>query len=166
MKTKPKKTKGLAEKIDATDVKLKVLNKEVESISEPASNCLKHRLAAVEIEEHALQRNFAEVCQSKKQDKKLVIQVETLLHHIESEESAIEHEAEFLGQGAPSTLEFAYLIGSRIYNAGASRIQRVKGDHHFLPRCSPFVNTSIRSLDRIRKQVDNTTSGEGEERGK
>lgn len=147
MSSKSEITAELAEKIDATEDKLRSLNEELESIGEPASLTLQHRLAAITVEEHALQRNFAEARQSDPDtlDEAKVRKVETLLHHVEAEEAALEHEVEFLHQGSPSTLEFAYRIGSRIFDLGASGVKKIMGGHHVLAH-SPFVNTTIKGL--------------------
>ncbi len=153
MNSKPESNESLAEKIGATEEKLQALNKDVQKIGGPAASNLKHRLEAVEIEEHALQRNFAEVSSKGKTDRRRMRRIETLLHHIEAEEAAIEHEADFLlHQAAPSTLDAAYHLGSRILQFGADRIRRAKGVRHPLWH-SPYVNTSIRTIDHLREKA-------------
>ncbi len=141
----PDKMVRLAEKIDATERKLNALHKEVESIGGPASNALKPHLDAIRVEEHALQRNFAELNRQEQPDEQKLRKVESLLHHVEAEEAALEHEAEFLHQGAPSTLDLAYRIGSKVFDVGARGVKKVIGDHHILWH-SPFVNTTGESL--------------------
>ena len=159
MNSKPESNEGLAEQIGATEKKLQDLNKDVQKIGGPAASNLRHRLAAVEIEEHALQRNFAEASSEGKSDLRRMRRVETLLHHIEAEEAAIEHEADFLlHQAAPSTLDFAYGLGSRIFQKGANWVRRVKGDRQLMWH-SPYVNTSIRTIDHLREQADEKRHG-------
>ena len=145
MSHQPDSKGRLAEKIDATEKKLQALHVEVESIGEPASSDLQHRLEAIDVEEHALQRNFAELQEGKATDEKKLRKIEALLHHIEAEEANLHHEAEFLNQGAPSTLDLAYRIGSRCFDLGANGVKKIIGDHHILWH-SPFVNTTIESL--------------------
>lgn len=145
MNTEPESTDRLAEKIEASDKKLHALAEELAEIGEPATHDLQHRLDAIEVEEHALKRNFAEMRQSGTQDEDKARKVETLLHHIEAEEDALQHEADFLHQGSPSTLEFAYRIGSRVFDLGATGVKKIMGDHHLLWH-SPFVNTTIEGL--------------------
>ena len=145
MSHEPESKDRLAEKIDATEEKLNALHRDVESIGEPASRDLQHRLEAIDVEEHALQRNFAELQKGEATDETKLRKIETLLHHIEAEEAAVGHEADFLHQGAPSTLDLAYRVGSRCFDLGASGVKKIIGDHHILWH-SPFVNTTIESL--------------------
>ncbi len=141
MNTKPENKDGLAEKIEATDNKLHLLEKELEAFGEPAYEALHDRLEAIKIEEHALQRNFAEIRQSEAPDESRTRKVEALLHHIEAEEAELEHDAEFLHHGAPSTLNLAYRIGSYFLNLGAFGAKKIFRGHHLLWH-SPFVNTT------------------------
>ena len=141
MNTKPERNDGLADKIEATDTKLHELETELEAIGEPAYEALHDRLEAIKVEEHALQRNFAEIRQSEVPDEGRMRKVEALLHHIEAEEAELEHDADFLHNGAPSTLNLAYRIGSCFLNLGASGAKKILRGHHLLWQ-SPFVNTT------------------------
>jgi len=141
MNTKPETKDGLAEKIEATDNKLHALEKELEAFGEPAYEALHDRLETIKIEEHALQRNFAEIRQSETPDEERMRKVEALLHHIEVEEAELEHDADFLHHGAPSTLNLAYRIGSCFLNLGATGAKKILRGHHLLWH-SPFVNTT------------------------
>ena len=124
MSSNPESTVGLAEQIEATDKKIQSLNEDLASIGELASHSLRHRLEAIKVEEHALQRNFAELRGNPELDQEKVRKVETLLHHIEAEEAALEHEAAFLNQGNRTTLEFVFQFGSRAYDRGASWMKK------------------------------------------
>lgn len=124
MSSNPEITVGLARKIEATDIKIQTLDKDLESIGELATHSLQHRLAALKVEEHALQRNFAELQRNPFPEREKVRKVESLLHHIESEEEAIEHEAAFLSQGNLTTLELAYRFGSRFYDRIIARMKK------------------------------------------
>ena len=53
--------RSLDEEIADTEAKLAFLKQEIEEIGEPAAHSLADRLKALEIEEHALKRNIAEM---------------------------------------------------------------------------------------------------------
>ncbi|NNM30923.1 MAG: hypothetical protein HKO57_15495, partial [Akkermansiaceae bacterium] len=96
---------ALAEEIEATQEKLDALEKEIEEIGEPAAHELTKRLDALKVEERALRRNFAEALAESAPDEERLEKVQKLLTHIEAEEAALEHEADFLHQAAPSSAE-------------------------------------------------------------
>lgn len=136
----------LAREIAATQEKLEALEKEIAEIGGPAAQHLRERLAAVTIEERALQRNFAEALAARAPDEQRLAKVERLLHHIEREEASIEHAADFLHQAAPSTVELAVRGGSKVLDAGARKLKAVLGaDPHVWQ--SPLVNKTLESLE-------------------
>lgn len=131
----------MAGEIEATETKLHELEKEIAEIGEPAACTLRNRLEALKIEEHALQRNFSEAqpAGAGPPDKARMRKVIALLHHIEREELSIQHEADFLQQGALTTLEMAIRGAAHIIDPTTRTLKRVKGDHQWLWH-SPFVN--------------------------
>lgn len=145
MKTKPSDTKRLAGEIEATEAKLRDLEEEIEEIGEPASCALESRLKALRIEEHALQRNFAELQPPRTHDAVRLRKVLALLHHIEREETSLEHEADFLHQASPTTLELAFKGAARILDPAVRGLKKAKGGHQLLWH-SPFVNSTFKSL--------------------
>jgi hypothetical protein len=144
MRTKPEDTTRLAGEIRATERKLEDLEQEIGEIGEPASSTLLNRLEALKIEERALRRNYAET-QTRAPDKGKMEKVEALLHHIEMEETSLEHEADFLHQASPTTLEFAYRGGTRLFDPVARGWKKALGDRHLLWH-SPFVNNTFTTL--------------------
>jgi predicted RNase H-like nuclease (RuvC/YqgF family) len=114
----------LAKKIEATEKKIRHLDRELESIGKLAARDLKHRLAALRIEEHALKRNFAELSNSYPPDGKKRRKVETLLHHIEAEEEELEHEAEIRSRGNSKSPEALFRSLSRFFNRDRFRRKR------------------------------------------
>ena len=137
MRTNPEQPKQLAEEIALTEDKLEELEREIEEIGEPAAHALRERLEALKVEEHALQRNYTEALGDEESDQRME-KVESLLHHIEREEVAMQHEADFLSLGAPSSVSLAFKGGARLYQLGARGLKRILGDHHLWR--SPFVN--------------------------
>lgn len=137
MRTNPEQPKQLAEEIALTEDKLEELEREIEEIGEPAAHALRERLEALKVEEHALQRNYTEALGDEEFDQRME-NVERLLHHIEREEASMQHEADFLSLGAPSSVSLAFKGGARLYELGARGLKRILGDHH--PWHSPFVN--------------------------
>ena len=103
MRTNPEQPKQLAEEIALTEDKLEELEREIEEIGEPAAHALRERLEALKVEEHALQRNYTEALGDEESDQRME-KVESLLHHIEREEVSMQHEADFLSLGAPSSV--------------------------------------------------------------
>jgi chromosome segregation ATPase len=134
----------LAALIDRTQAKLEELEREIEAIGEPAAHALRERLEALKVEEHALQRNFSEARAGKKSDEARMRKVEALLHHIEREESSMQHEADFLSLGAPSSVSVAFKGGARLYELGARGLKRILRDHQ--PWRSPFVNRTYETI--------------------
>ncbi len=147
MKTRAKNPDRLADEIEATLRKLAKLEKEIEEIGEPAAGALRHRLEALQVEEHALQRNAGELKTGKAGRRNAVRarKLETLLHHIEAEESSLEHDADFLHQASPTTLEFAFRCGSRVFDIGARGWKKATGGRQLMWH-SPFVNNTHDSL--------------------
>jgi hypothetical protein len=145
MKTRPARSELLAGRIKATERKLHELAIEIDEIGEAASGTVRHRLEALEVEERALQRNFAEVGSEEEPDTMRMRKIDTLLHHVEVEEASLEHEADFLHDAAPTTLEFAMKGGARVYDAGAWVLKGMLGGHQWMSH-SPFVNNTHRSL--------------------
>lgn len=137
MKSIPEKPKKLAEEIARSDEKLAELEREIEAIGEPAAHALRARLEALKVEEHALQRNFTETLGDGDASRERLQKIETLLHHIEREEASMQHEADFLSLGAPSSVSLAFKGGARLYDLGTRGIKRFVGDHLWH---SPFVN--------------------------
>jgi hypothetical protein len=153
MKTGPARSKSLAGKIEATERKLQELAREIDEIGEPASGTVSHRLQALEIEERALQRNFAEAQLDVRSGGVRMGKIDSLLHHIEMEEASLEHEADFLHSAAPTTLEFAMKGGARAYEAGARVLKGVLGGHQLMWH-SPFVNNTHRTLSTRYKMPE------------
>ena len=147
MKTNPEKSKKLAEEIAQTEEKLHDLEREIAAIGAPATHALQKRLDALKIEEHALQRNFHTALEEE-DDEQRMEKVETLLHHIEHEEASVQHEADFLRLGAPSSVSLAAKGGARLYELGTRGFKRI-GAHLWH---SPFVN---RTHDGIMAKFGN-----------
>ena len=148
MKTKPRTYEELAAEIEVTAAKLRELEQEIKEIGEPASSTLRGRLNALKIEEHALERNFSENAQpagAALPESNRMRQVETLLHHIEREETALQHEADFLHQASPTTLELAFRGASRMIDPATRKWKKVRGNRHWLWH-SPFVNNTYETL--------------------
>src|SRR5690606_2081566 len=81
------KLASLSEKISAAGVKLEHLEKDLEEIGQPAAYELQRRFDALKIEEKALRRNFEESIARGEPDSVRLEKVETLLRHIENEET-------------------------------------------------------------------------------
>jgi hypothetical protein len=145
MKTEPAELRLLAKKIEATERKLRELAEEIDEIGEPASGTLCKRLEAISIEEHALQRNFAEAELAEEADAVKMQKIGTLLHHVEVEESSLEHEADFLHTTAPTTLEFVLNGSTRLFSSGARGVRTILGGHQLMWH-SPFVNNTHETL--------------------
>ena len=135
----------LAEKILEAEAKLERLEQEVAEIGQPAGHQLRRRLKILRIEEEAVKRNFEESRQRAEPDSVRMEQIEALLRHIEQEESAVGHEADFLHQSAPSSVTLAVETGSHLVDLYRRGVKRVIGDRHPLGE-SVFVNHSHANL--------------------
>ena len=149
MNIKPYDTGRLEAEIEVADAKLEKLEEEIREIGAPASYALRERLEALKVEDRALHRNLAEAENQPgpRRRARRIQQVEKLLHHIERAEVELEHDAHFLHQAPPSTLELAFRGGARLLEPIVRRWKRLKGDRQFLWH-SPFVNHTHRDLRR------------------
>ncbi len=141
MNTNSDMTATLAEKISEMEHKLEALEREIAEIGQPAANDLKKRFDALRIEEKALKRNFEESTGRGEPDTVRLEKVEALLRYMQREESAVEHEAHFLHQAAPSSVTLAAQAVSGMIDLYRRAIHRVLGDSHPLGQ-SAFVNQS------------------------
>jgi chromosome segregation ATPase len=146
MKPSPEAIAALAQQIAEAETKLQNLEWEIEEIGQPAAHELQRRLDALNIEEHALKRNLAEALGMEEPGDARMAKIEALLAYIQSEESAVEREAEFLHQSPPTSAEIATQAGSRIMDLCLRALKRVVGDHHPLGM-SVFVNHSPQLLE-------------------
>jgi hypothetical protein len=153
MKPSPKDPSLLAEKVFEVEVKLLSLELAIEEIGQPAAQGLRHRLEILKIEGSALQRNFEESLIRGEADAVRVAKIETLLHHIEREESSVRHAADFLHQAAPSSVTFAVEAGAHLVDLYRRGVKRVVGDCHPLG-ASVFVNHSHENLESEYGLVD------------
>lgn len=129
----------LASKIAETETKLEHLAEEIAEIGQPAGAELQRRLDVLMIEERALKRNVEELLSAGESSEARLARIEALLRHVESEEASLEHEADFLHQGAPSSVVLVAEAGVRLVELCKRAIRRVIGDHHLLGS-SVFVN--------------------------
>ena len=129
----------VADKIAQIDARLEVLEDQLHQIGRPAANHLFERLDALKIEDRALRRNFEEVRSHPRQER--LEKLETLLRHIEREETSVEHEAAFLGQSVPSSVVLAAETASRVADAVGHRLGKILHGHHPFGS-SVFVNHS------------------------
>ncbi len=141
----PENPSLLAKKIERTEAKLEKLEREIQEIGLPAAYDLKRRLEALKIEGKALKRNFEEYRLREEPDMVRIRKIESLLHHIEREESSVEHEADFLHQVAPSSMIFAVQAGAHVVDLYRRGLKYVMGDHHLLGE-SVFVNHTHENL--------------------
>jgi chromosome segregation ATPase len=146
MKPSPEAIAALAQQIAEAETKLQNLEWEIEEIGQPAAYELQRRLDALKIEEHALKRNLEEALGMEEPGDARMAKIEALLAYIQSEESAVEREAEFLHQSPPTSAEIATQAGSRIMDLCLRALKRVVGDHHPLGM-SVFVNHSPQLLE-------------------
>ena len=136
----------LAAKILEAETKLESLQQIVAEIGLPAAQGLKRRVDALKIEASALKRNFEE-SQLRGDPSSLKIEkIEALLVHIEREESSVEHEAEFLNHGAPSSMTLAVEAGAHLVDLYRRGVKRIIGDAHPLGE-SVFVNHSHENFE-------------------
>ncbi len=147
MKLTPEYSSHLTEKILQLEAKLGKLEKDILEIGQPAGQELQRRLHILRIEEGALKRNFEESLRNGEPDSIRMEKIEALLDHIEREESAVEHDADFLHQAAPSSMTLAVEAGARVVDLYRRGVKRVIGDHHPLGE-SVFVNHSHENLKR------------------
>ena len=148
MKNLLEQPRSLAEKVLAIEVKLEVLEQELQEIGQPAANGLYRRLEALKIESKALKRNLVETQYRQQSDHERLKKLETLLRHIEDEESAVESEADFLNQAAPSSITLAVEAGSHMVDLYRRGLRRVLGNHHPLGS-SVFVNQTHANLASV-----------------
>ncbi|MFC7337671.1 hypothetical protein ACFQY0_10825 [Haloferula chungangensis] len=135
----------LATKIAEAEARIEKLEVEIDAIGQPAASELKRRLEALKVEERALKRNLAEVREGKGAYESRMAKIETLMRHIEREESSVEHEAAFLSQSNPSTMIVAAEAGAKVVNAVTRGVKKIVGDHPF-EKSSVFVNHSHETL--------------------
>ena len=157
MKFDPENTSPLAAKILEAETKLENLEQEIAEIGQPAGHELRRRLDILKIEEKALKRNFEESLQRGEPDSVRLEKIEALLRHIEREEAAVEHDADFLHQAAPSSMTFAVQAGAQVVDLVGRGMKRVLGNHHPLGE-SVFVNHSHDNLADDYGLVDRDTS--------
>lgn len=129
----------LALKIQEAETKLENLEQQIAEIGQPAGQELLRRLDALKIEERALKRNFEESYSRGEPDSVRMVKIQALLHHIEREEEAVEHDAHFLHQAAPSSMTLAIQTGAQMVDLVGRGVKRVIGNHHPLGE-SVFVN--------------------------
>ncbi len=134
-----------AKKIREADARLFKLEKSIAEIGLPAGQDLRRRLNTLRIEENALKRNFEESRQRGESDGLRMGKIEALLHHIECEESSLEHATDFLHQAAPSSVTLAVETGAQVVDFLGRKVRRVLGDHHPLGT-SVFVNHTHENL--------------------
>lgn len=135
----------LAEKILEAEAKLEKLEREIAEIGQPAAYELQRRLEALKIEGKALKRNFEESQLRGEPNSVRMEKIEALLHHIEREESSVEHAANFLHQAAPSSMTLAVEAGAHLVDFWRRGVKHVIGDHHPLG-VSVFVNQTHDNL--------------------
>ncbi|NQX01548.1 hypothetical protein HQ447_12880, partial [bacterium] len=126
-------------KILEAEAKLEWLERAVEEIGQPAGHELRRRLDLLQIEKRALARNFAESQARGEPHSVRLEKIEALLGHLEREESALQHDADFLHQAAPSSMTYAVEAGAHLVGLYRWGMKRVIGDHHPLG-ASAFVN--------------------------
>lgn len=147
MKTDPEYPSPLAAKILDAEVKLEKLEKEIAEIGQPAGQELRRRLEMLKIEEKALKRNFEESQHCGEPNEVRMQRIETLLRHIEREESSVEHDADFLHQAAPSSVTVAVQASANLADLVGRGVKRVIGEHRPLGE-SVFVNHSHDNLTK------------------
>jgi hypothetical protein len=136
----------IAAKILEAETKLEYLQYRVDEIGLPAAQELKRRVDALKIEACALKRNFEESRLRGEPGSLKMEKIETLLGHIEREESSVEHEAQFLNNGAPSTMTLAVEAGAQLVGLYRRGVKHIIGNAHPLGE-SVFVNHSHENLE-------------------
>jgi DNA repair exonuclease SbcCD ATPase subunit len=129
----------LEAKVALADAKLAELEEVVRRIGEPAASELRRRVAALRGEENALKRNIHELTAGTEAHAIRLRKIETLLQHIEREESSVAHEAAFLDECAPSSMTLAAEGGKKLADAIGESVRKVTKGHH-PPGQSVFVN--------------------------
>ena len=102
-------------------------------------------MEVLKIEEKALKRNFEESRLRGEPDSVRLVKIETLLEHIEREETSMENDAHFLHQSVPSSVGIAVEAGARLVELYRRAFRRALGDHHPLGS-SVFVNHSHENI--------------------
>lgn len=136
----------LAGKIPEVEARLEQLEREIAEIGMPAASELKRRLDLIRIEERALRRNLGESIRRGEPDAVRREKIEALLRHIEREEAAVGHEADFLHQSAPSSASLVVEAGARVVDLYRQGVRKVLGDRHPLGE-SVFVNRTHGHLE-------------------
>lgn len=147
MNASPESLAELAAAVARTEEKLQELEKEVQSVGEPAGSDLRKRVEALRVEEAALKRNLHEAFGTGEVDEKRMAKIEALLEHIESEERHIHHETDFRDRAVPNSSEIIVKMGDRSVKLVLGAIKRLLGDHHPLGT-SVFVNHTHETLAR------------------
>ena len=136
----------LAGKIPEVEARLEQLEREIAEIGMPAGSELKRRLERIQIEERALRRNLGESIRRGESDAVRREKIDALLRHIEREEAAVGHEADFLHQSAPSSVSLVAEAGARVVDLYRQGVRKVLGGHHPLGE-SVFVNRTHGNLE-------------------
>lgn len=136
----------LAGKIPEVEARLEQLEREVAEIGMPAGSELKRRLECLRIEDRALRRNLGESLRRGEPDAVRREKIEALLRHIEREEAAVGHEADFLHQSAPSSVSLVAEAGARVVGLYRQGVRKLLGGRHPLGE-SVFVNRTRGQLE-------------------
>lgn len=145
MKPTSESIAALARHIAESEARLERLEREILEIGEPAAQSLRERLEALKIEENALKRNVLEALGKDEPDELRMAKIEALMSYIEREEDAVEHDADFLREANPSSMEIPFRAGRYFIDLCKRGIKRVVGDHHPLGM-SVLVNHSTEEL--------------------
>lgn len=111
-------------KIRNSELKLAELEEALLTVGHPADAKLQLRLDALRIEEEALKRNYTALLDHPHDEEARFKKVTALLEHIEREEASVQHEADFLGQSAPSSVILAAAAASRVFDALGSAFNK------------------------------------------
>lgn len=144
MQFNPDEIAILAETIASSEVRLQRMEQEIREIGQPAASDLQRRLEALKVEEAALKRNLAEALGLEDPSEQRLARIERLMDHISREESSMEHEARFLQQAAPTSMELIARTGNRFKELCVHAIRRVFGEQPL--GGSVFVNHSHQLL--------------------
>ena len=146
MNTNSENVAQLEGKIQEAEDRLATLEAAINDIGQPAAHELLRRLELLKIEGRALLRNFEESQRRGEPDPMKLEKIETLLQHIQDEESSVGHEADFLDQSNPSSVTLAVEAGMRLVEFLQSGFRHIIGDHHPLGS-SVFVNHTHENLE-------------------